>query len=154
MDGGPRYLPRFLLLFSLGAFGWLFADRIRFTAAGLTAAGVTLAVGGVALEDYRVVGAFGFAYLLLWAIVGLPLRYEPKADLSYGLYVYHWPVQQVLVAAGATTVGLGGFTVLALIVATLLASASWRWIEKPALSHKNARWVDGGRRRRRAHALV
>lgn len=152
VDGGPKYLPRFALLFGLGALGWLFADRIRFGPAALVAAGASLLAGSLALHDYRVVGAVGFAYLLLWVVVALPVRYEPKTDLSYGLYVYHWPVQQVLVATGLSGLGVVGFTLVALALTAVLAAASWRWIERPALARKDARWVDGGRHRRRLHA--
>jgi hypothetical protein len=112
-----------------------------------------LAVGLLALDDYRAIGAAGFAYLLLWVVVALPLRVEPPVDLSYGLYVYHWPVEQVLLAAGVAVFGPHGFTMLALAVAAVLAAASWRWIEKPALARKNAPWVDGGRTSRRAHVV-
>jgi peptidoglycan/LPS O-acetylase OafA/YrhL len=153
-DGGPEFLPRFGLMFGLGAMGWLFADRVRFTPTALLAAVTTLLAGMVALGDYRAMGAAGFAYLVLWAVVALPLRVEPPADLSYGLYVYHWPVQQVLVAAGATVLGPAGFTLVALGIVVVLAVASWFWVEKPALAFKNAAWVDGGRRRRRVHALL
>jgi peptidoglycan/LPS O-acetylase OafA/YrhL len=153
VDGGPEHLPRFLLLFGLGALGWLFANRIRFTPYALLAAATMLAVGLLALDDYRAIGAAGFAYLLLWVVVALPLRVEPPVDLSYGLYVYHWPVEQVLLAAGVAVFGPHGFTMLALAVAAVLAAASWRWIEKPALARKNAPWVDGGRTSRRAHVV-
>ena len=147
VDGGPKYLPRFALLFGLGAAGWLFSDRIRFGPAALIAAAASLLGGLLAFHEHRTLGAVGFAYLVLWAVVALPIRYEPPSDLSYGLYVYHWPVQQVLVAAGAVSLGVYGFALLALALTAVLAAASWHWIEKPALARKDARWVDGGRRR-------
>jgi peptidoglycan/LPS O-acetylase OafA/YrhL len=145
--GGPEFLPRFLLLFGLGGLGWIYADRLRFTPALLAAAGASLAVGLFTLDDYRIVGAVGLAYLLLWATVALPLRVDPPMDLSYGLYVYHWPVQQVLTAAGATAFGLQSFTLLALLAAGLIATASWRWVEAPALARKDAAHVFSGRTR-------
>ncbi|MDQ1287137.1 MAG: hypothetical protein QG622_702 [Actinomycetota bacterium] len=141
LAGGPEFLPRFLLAFGLGALGWLAADRIRFTPVYVILAAVTFGAGSALLPDYRVAGSAGLAYLLLWAIVALPVRIEPPADLSYGLYVYHWPVQQVLLAAGATALGLPGFVVLAVAVTALLSLASWHWVEAPALSAKNAAWV-------------
>lgn len=58
-----------------------------------------------------------------------------KADISYGLYIYHYQVQQTLV-------NFFGFEPLTLFVATLcitvpLAWLSWYLIESPALGFKN-----------------
>lgn len=56
-----------------------------------------------------------------------------RNDLSYGVYIYHEPVINFLLASGWS--GLGG--VLVAIAATLgLAYGSWRLIEKPALRLK------------------
>ncbi len=57
-----------------------------------------------------------------------------RNDLSYGLYLYHASVINVLRVTGVAGGGLG---VLATMAATLvLAYASWRLIEKPALGFK------------------
>jgi peptidoglycan/LPS O-acetylase OafA/YrhL len=142
VEGAPEFLPRFALMFGLGALGWLFADRVRFTPSLVVLAAAAFGAGVLGFADYRAVGAAGFAYLLLWAVVALPVRIEPRGDLSYGMYVYHWPVQQVLVAAGATALGLQAFTLLALGLAAGAAALSWCFVERPALACKDARWVD------------
>ena len=139
---GSRYLSRFLLLFLLGALGHLYAHRIQFPIALLAGAGVVLTVALASLEDYRPVGAVAFAYLFLWTIVALPLRWEPPVDLSYGIYVYHWPVTQVLAQTSLPSIGRVGFTLACLAVVGPLAWASWLLVEAPALRHKNAAWID------------
>ena len=139
---GPEFLVRFLLMFLLGGLGHLFANRIRFTAYLLVPAAALALASMFRLDDYRCVGAVPFAYLLLWACVALPVRWASETDLSYGLYVFHWPVQTVLIAAGGTQFGRVGFTVLALITVTFLALASWHLLEAPALRFKHARWID------------
>jgi peptidoglycan/LPS O-acetylase OafA/YrhL len=144
---GPEYLGRFVLLFLLGALGHLFADRIRFTALYLLPAAAVALGSMFAFGDYRPTGALAFAYLLLWATVALPVRWTSAADISYGLYVYHWPIQLVLLSAGAMHLGRLGFTVLSLLVVGAFAIASWHFLEAPALRCKNARWINGlGRR--------
>lgn len=57
-----------------------------------------------------------------------------RNDLSYGVYIYHMPVVNLFLATGlASTVT----SPLMVIGSTLgLAYASWRWVEKPALSFK------------------
>ncbi|WP_255400559.1 acyltransferase [Siphonobacter sp. SORGH_AS_0500] len=56
-------------------------------------------------------------------------------DLSYGLYIYGFPVQQTLVyffKPGANTL-----IISSLLVSAVFAYLSWHWIEKPALKLKN-----------------
>lgn len=139
---GPQFVTRFLLMFLLGALGHLFAGRIVFTAPLLAAAAATALISMFALQDYRPLGAVPLAYLLLWAVVALPLRWRSTTDVSYGLYVFHWPVELLLAEAGLTSVGRIGFTVVALLVTTTLALASWHLVEAPALRLKDAAWVD------------
>ena len=139
---GPDFLTRVLLLFLLGALGHVYAHRIAFPAPLLALAVVVLGVSLALFEDYRSLGAPAFAYLLLWAVVALPWRWEPGADLSYGLYVYHWPVELALVSAGFDVAGRPAFTVTALALAALLAYGSWRLVERPALRRKDATWLD------------
>jgi peptidoglycan/LPS O-acetylase OafA/YrhL len=138
----PEFMDRFLLLFLLGALGHVYAHRIRFPMPAVLAAAATFTAAVVLFEDYRPLGAPAFAYLFLWAMVALPVRVEPTADLSYGMYVYHWPVEQVLHAAGLAAAGRIAFTVVALAVTATVAYGSWKLVESPALRHKNAPWVE------------
>jgi len=57
-----------------------------------------------------------------------PARYLGR--ISYGMYLWYWPV--LLVMTGART-GLGGYPLLGLRLAVIiaLASASYRWVETP-----------------------
>ncbi|WP_226347068.1 acyltransferase family protein [Agilicoccus flavus] len=129
---------RFFLAFGLGALGHVFADRIPMRRSLLLLAAAALAVSLATTTQYLAFGALPFAYLCLYAVVRTPwLRHEPPADLSYGLYVYHWPVLALLATAGATALGRPLFTVLGLALALLAAAASWYAVEKPALSLKN-----------------
>lgn len=65
---------------------------------------------------------------------GLADKLLSRNDLSYGVYIYHMPMVNFLLA-----IGLGGATrsFLVAIAATLLLSyGSWRVVEKPALRFK------------------
>ncbi|MEX5719302.1 acyltransferase family protein [Geodermatophilus maliterrae] len=131
-------LLRFLLVFLLGAAAFLFADVVPVRGLwALLSAAVVLA--GSFLPDYRVVGALCFAYLCVYGMVRLPLRWTPSWDLSYGLYVYHWPVQLLLLLSGAGTLGPVPFVLISLALALALAALSWVTVEGPALRLKDAR---------------
>ncbi len=129
---------RFFLMFGLGVLGYLYRDRLS-----VHGRWVLLAVAGLALAlwlepGYRAVGGgVAFAYLCLVAVVRTPwLRHRLRVDLSYGMYVYHWPLETLLATAGATALTQAGFTVAAVGLAGLVALASWYLVEEPALSHK------------------
>lgn len=57
-------------------------------------------------------------------------------DLSYGIYLYAWPVQQVVVLALGKTAPYWLLAICSLAVATALAYASWHLVEKRALLMK------------------
>jgi peptidoglycan/LPS O-acetylase OafA/YrhL len=130
-------LMRFVLVFGLGVVACLYADRVPIRGRWAWVAAVVV-VPSTWLTDYRPVGAVAFAYLVVFAVVRLP-AWTPPWDLSYGLYVYHWPTQVVLRLAGLTAVGLWPFAALSTLAALVLAAASWKLVEEPALRLKDLR---------------
>ena len=66
--------------------------------------------------------------------------------ISYGLYLYHWPVFTVL-SHEHTGFGRPALTVLRLVVTLALSIASARWLEHPI---RTGRWLAGRRRARMA----
>ncbi len=131
-------LLRFLLVFLLGATAWLHAGRVPLGRWWLLASAVVL-LAACWLPDYRVLAAVPFAHLVLAAAARLPLRREPRWDRSYGLYLYHWPVQFLLVLAGAAALGSAVFVLLSLVLALGVAVLSWTLVEEPALRLKDVR---------------
>jgi peptidoglycan/LPS O-acetylase OafA/YrhL len=74
------------------------------------------------------------AYLLLWISTVLPSPALIKRhDISYGAYIYAFPVQQLLVYTGVTRLGLSAYDAAAVAVTSALATASWLAVERPAL---------------------
>jgi peptidoglycan/LPS O-acetylase OafA/YrhL len=85
-----------------------------------------------------VVASVLIPYAALVAAYRAPLRLNAlvrPGDVSYGVYIYAFPVQQtlVLVARGMSPIALAA---LAAPVTYVLALASWRLVEAPALSLK------------------
>ncbi len=111
----------------------------------LTIAALFLLHGTMA---WPVVQVFGFAYIVLFVSlysgVKLP-NIDQWGDYSYGLYIYAFPVQQLLVKY-ITTSPIELFLYSTLITIPL-AILSWKYIEKPALKLKGKmplgrRWLD------------
>ncbi len=80
---------------------------------------------------------FGLALVTFAAAFSAPTLSERvlrRNDVSYGLYIYHRPVTNVLVLTGIA--GARSGVAIALALSVILAYASWRLIEKPALTLK------------------
>lgn len=144
----PSTLFRLTGLFLAGASFYGFQDQLRFNrwTMGVALVGfcVTLPVPALADLSFGTFGAFlifGTARLAggTWLA-----RINDPTDISYGVYLYAWPVEQLLIRYG----GLTSLPLLAIVIwccAAGLGWASWRAVEKPALT-----WARGLDRRRRA----
>jgi peptidoglycan/LPS O-acetylase OafA/YrhL len=64
------------------------------------------------------------------------LRAARFGDLSYGLYIYGWPVEQTLLYASGGKLAWWQLFPLALAITGVIALASWHLVEKPALRRK------------------
>ncbi len=62
--------------------------------------------------------------------------FTDRNDLSYGVYILGWPVQQLLLLNFPAISPIGN-AVAALAIVMPLAFLSWRFVEKPALRLKN-----------------
>lgn len=131
-----RQLPGQMAYFAMGIALWKASPGIQRRWRTLAFCGTAL-LGATflhpVLEPLRAFALAGVIGAVAWA-PGPKLNVARFGDVSYGLYITHFPILQALAAAGlATSLGLAGFLALA-TVATLAASfALWHLIEKPAL---------------------
>ncbi len=63
-------------------------------------------------------------------------RFGRFGDLSYGLYIYAFPVQQTIVWLTENKMSFINGLTMTIICTTVFALASWHWVEKPMLSMK------------------
>lgn len=130
---------RLSFLFALGACFALYADRIPLSKWGGAVSALvfilTLRFGG-----FFPIGCVAFAYLLLWSAAVLPQLFKRvgrEHDISYGIYLYGFLVEQLLAEFGFLRLGLGPFVLLAMVLASGCGALSWLVIERPALSWKS-----------------
>ena len=73
-------------------------------------------------------------YGIIWLSTALkqPLLIA-KNDISYGVYIYAFAVQQLLAVFGGYEWGRFWFSVVAAVLTVPLAAASWLWIERPIM---------------------
>jgi peptidoglycan/LPS O-acetylase OafA/YrhL len=79
---------------------------------------------------------FTTAYLVLWLSVAIPIKhFERHGDISYGVYIYAFPITQALVLLNVHRMPLFYFTLIT-VMTMVLATASWLTVESPALKLK------------------
>ncbi|MGW5580801.1 acyltransferase family protein [Micromonospora chokoriensis] len=125
-------------LFLLGAAARLYAHRVPMNRELAVLASVVLG-GSLWLGGFFAVGLPAFAYLVLFAAVALPKRWSTisrRHDYTYGIYIYGFPVQQMIALLGGARFGMVGYIVLSLLGALVFAMLSWHLVERPALGFK------------------
>lgn len=87
-------------------------------------------------------GSFFFALLLTYSTILIsywqPSYFKPKNlsfDLSYGLYIYSWPIQQIFYQSQPPMLPIVNFFCTFFIVVPL-AALSWYFIEHPCLNKR------------------
>jgi len=119
--------------FAAGALWCVHAERMIVTVPRALLVGA-LSAGAFALGGYFVAAPLFVPPLALLAAAILPgAALERVGDFSYGIYLYHYPVQQALVALGAASGSPWALCALSLALVLPVAAASWFCIERPAL---------------------
>ncbi|GAB3680855.1 acyltransferase family protein [Angustibacter aerolatus] len=134
-------LVALLLVFAVGTVAAVAPGRFpldrRLAVLALVVAAVTLVGGG-----FGPFGAPAFAYLVLWlSALRTPhlTRVGVKVDVSYGLYIYAFPVQQLLATSRLPAAGRWVFVLVSLVLSLLAGTASWYAVERPFMRLKQRR---------------
>ena len=149
---GPAHMIndslRLLSFYFAGVLAYALRDRIRtsHTVAGIAAVAV-LAAGFTSETLLYAATPIPLTYLLLHIGSTWRTQIAAEEDASFGLYIYGYPVQQLLAMLGlGTLVPVWGFALASMALAFPLALASWRYVEKPAMGLRLARgrvpWAD------------
>ena len=130
---------RFGIVFVSGALLWRWRGAVPVRAWLAVVAVVVLGAASL-LPDMGLVAGLPVAYLAL--CLGAVLRHPAlslRTDVSYGTYIYGFPIQQLLATAGAASLGVGLFAVLSLALTLVVAWLSWRFVERPAMRLRKRR---------------
>jgi peptidoglycan/LPS O-acetylase OafA/YrhL len=138
-------MGRFGLMFAAGALVYRYRHRIPVSGPLIAGAGAVILLSAL-LPNYRLVAALPIAYLLL--CVGALIKRKSLGlhnDISYGAYVYAFPVQQILAGTALVALPSVAFGLLSAALTAPLAIASWFLIEKPGknLAHRWRRAPSG-----------
>ncbi|GAA2127159.1 acyltransferase [Nocardioides bigeumensis] len=124
--------------FLCGAVIRTWRDRVPCDAR-LAAGAAAVLVVACLLDLPRTLGAPALTYLLLWAGATLPIRLGRRHDVSYGIYIYAFPVSQLLGSSALDPhLGVPAQATLTFLLCLPLAWASWLLVESPAMRHHAA----------------
>jgi peptidoglycan/LPS O-acetylase OafA/YrhL len=130
-----------LAAFFVAALIYMLRDRELLTLRGLALVGVVW-VASIGTSFEYVVGAVAIPYAVILAAYRTPAglgRLTARGDVSYGIYLWGWPVEQMVRAVLGPGAGVVGTLVVAAPPTYLVALASWRLVEAPALRLKDRR---------------
>ncbi|MDY0814573.1 acyltransferase [Kitasatospora purpeofusca] len=127
------------LLFGLGAVAELYKKKLPMNGVAALLS-FALLVGSARYGGFYLIGLPALAYLLIWLACCMPgplTRVGAKADLSYGVYIYAFPIQQGLALWQVQKHGYAVYTGASVALALVAAALSWYLVEKPALKLKS-----------------
>ncbi len=130
-------LLRFGVAYGLGAAIYAYQDRIKLYWPIIP---VLFAITALLypLGDIEILFNIALAYAMFWLAYAkcAPLeRLQKSTDISYGIYIYHWVVLQIMFA-WVPELSPAMRIIIALIITVALSYASWIFVEKPALGLK------------------
>jgi len=139
VDQIASYKIRYGLFFGSGCCMWLFKDyRPRHRMIGMALLVTSIALG-LCLNQYLLASLLAVPYISV--VIGtsstpVMCRFGRFGDLSYGVYIYAFPVQQTLIWATGGHLPFLAYLAASTLVTLLLAYASWHGVEAPALRMK------------------
>lgn len=119
--------------FSFGVVASLFQDHLRVGPLTVISLGVlALVLSGSILNEVLFV-LFLFALFLFVSTRSIVAKLKLPGDYSYGVYLYGWPIQQILLVVNFSDSTLVN-QLVTMGAAVLVGAASWHMIEKPMIS--------------------
>jgi peptidoglycan/LPS O-acetylase OafA/YrhL len=131
----PHQWPKLFPFFLIGSAFYVFRDRIKKSSAAAIGCAVAIAISFRAGGAWWILLACG-TYLCVFSArsIAAPVQiFGARVDLSYGVYLYGWPVQQSVLHCLGTGIGPWALFAISMLLTLPVAYLSWRLIEKPAL---------------------
>lgn len=123
--------------FLLGMSFYLYRDRIAFSGRGALVVAIPLFGLMYLPQVAELVFATLGGYLLLWFALSVPsLPIARRTDISYGLYLYAWPIGSLIIWYLGPDISPWLLMLATALIAGALGAASWFLFERPALRFK------------------
>ena len=131
----PDNWPVLFPFFFVGSAFFVFRRRIPKSGA-LLLASVTWIIAGFCVGGAYWALLLGGTYIILFVSLSTALQvrvFGRRTDLSYGVYLYGWPIQQLLLFYSGMKLSALALFATALPASYLIAWLSWTFVEHPSL---------------------
>lgn len=126
--------PRLLTYYGAGMLAYLYRDKIPYSPWLFVVSLVGLALAcrwGLALAQ-PILGSYAVFYFAYCKEIPLQ-NFARNGDLSYGLYIYAWPIQEILAQRFRSYLNPYSLFAAAFVITLVLAILSNRFVEKPSV---------------------
>lgn len=141
LDGSFVLLFKLLPFFLGGALVFLIVERVGVNV-WIAVAALVIAITAILLIPHwggQISSPFlAYGLLYLSSVIPQP-RWIARNDISYGFYIYAWPVQQLVLLAGGTRWGMPIYILITIVGTVVLAALSWFLIERPSMRRVRGR---------------
>ena len=143
--GMPDQTVRLTGMFAVGMLFYLYQERIPYDARIAAGAASTLLASSFVPSITYVALATCGAYLIFWFSLKCPVwsisSFTNHTDLSYGIYLYAWPVQITTAYLIDSYINSWLLSLISLVISAIFAYFSWIYVEKPSLdlAHRRRR---------------
>jgi len=129
-------MVRFAAVFGVGILYYIYRDKVWFTHRGAIVSALMLALLLFSKRWAETSVAIFGGYLIFWIAFKLPVfrlsKMANKTDLSYGMYLYAWPIASII-AWNFRHINPWLLSAFTFAGAVVVAYSSWTFVEKPAL---------------------
>lgn len=138
--GSPVLYPRLFVYFFSGICFYLYRNRIPRNNLLAILSVTAIAVSWLFVPALNVVFPVAGSYLLFYVAYSSRIQFydfAKKSDISYGVYLYAWPITQLTLYAFQSHLDPYRLFFIALPVTIVIATISWKLIEKPCIEFKS-----------------
>lgn len=133
------------LFFLGGMVMWQFRDRLSWRGVYFVVA-LAILVAAAIFRFWQWAAPVALPYVVLYLAARLPFRNLDRfGDPSYGIYIFSFPAQQLLIFIDVHTAGPVVFSIVSIVVSVALGWASWILVEKRCveLGRRLGNWQPG-----------
>lgn len=121
------------LAFLGGMVWWQYRAHLRWSMKIFLPA-VAILVAGALTNHWRLVMPLALPYVVLFLAARLPFqKVERLGDYSYGIYIFSFPIQQLLCFWGVHKAGFLAYAASSIVLSVAAGALSWWLVERPAL---------------------
>jgi peptidoglycan/LPS O-acetylase OafA/YrhL len=134
--GYPFFWAMLLPNYLAGVVAWRYRDKLVVSDRVAMMSAIALAVSIPVANSWSVMFPVCGAYLVLWAAFHPLFRlhgFSKYGDFSYGMYLYAFPIQQLLVMHNSGSMNPYALFALAWPLSILAGMLSWYVVERPFL---------------------